>query len=94
MSRRRPKAHSPATQDVAHKRFSRNFPQHTACVAQIVSDLRTLRELADALLRYDAVTFLALLDTLRLSEGRNSVWLLHSAAHTIFEEVRLTESPG
>ena len=58
------------------------------CHVQIVSDLRTLRELADALLRYDCVTFLTLLDTLRLSESRGSVWLLHSAAHTIFEEVR------
>ena len=52
-----------------------------------MSDLRTLRELAAALLRYDCVTFLTLLDTLRLSEGRASVWLLHAAAHTIFEEV-------
>lgn len=52
-----------------------------------MSDLRTLRELAAALLRYDCVTFLTLLDTLRLSEGRGSVWLLHAAAHTIFEEV-------
>ena len=51
-----------------------------------MSDLRTLRELATALLRYDAVTFLTLLDTLRLSEGRNSVWLFHPAAHTIFQE--------
>ena len=57
------------------------------CTPQIVSDLRTLRELATALLRYDCVTFLTLLDTLRLSEGRNSVWLFHPAAHTIFQEV-------
>ena len=74
-------------------------PESVACVhqsalytlvpcPQIVNDLRTLRELATALLRYDAVTFLTLLDTLRLSEGRNSVWLFHSAAHTIFQEVR------
>jgi hypothetical protein len=47
-----------------------------------------LRELAEGLLRYDAVTFLQLLDTLRLSEGRAAVWLLHSAAHTIFDYVR------
>lgn len=58
-----------------------------------MSDLRTLRELADALLRYDCVTFLTLLDTLRLSEGRGSVWLLHAAAHTIFEEVRFSSVP-
>ena len=63
---------------------------HDCCVRacpQIVNDLRTLRELATALLRYDCVTFLTLLDTLRLSEGRNSVWLFHTAAHTIFQEV-------
>lgn len=59
-----------------------------------MSDLRTLRELADALLRYDCVTFLTLLDTLRLSEGRGSVWLLHAAAHTIFEEVRFSIGPS
>lgn len=52
-----------------------------------MTDLGTLRELAEALLRYDAVTFLQLLDTLRLSEGRAAVWLLHSAAHTIFDYV-------
>lgn len=51
-----------------------------------------LRELAEGLLRYDAVTFLQLLDTLRLSEGRAAVWLLHSAAHTIFDYVRASEN--
>jgi hypothetical protein len=55
---------------------------------QVVTDLSVLRELAEGLLRYDAVTFLQLLDTLRLSEGRAAVWLLHSAAHTIFDYVR------
>ena len=55
---------------------------------QIVHDLGVLRELAEALLRYDSVTFLQLLDTLRLSEGRAAVWLLHPAAHTIFDYVR------
>ena len=60
---------------------------------QIVNDLRTLRELATALLRYDCVTFLTLLDTLRLSEGRNSVWLFHSAAHTIFQEASSPNKP-
>jgi DNA excision repair protein ERCC-4 len=54
----------------------------------VVTDLSVLRELAEGLLRYDAVTFLQLLDTLRLSEGRAAVWLLHSAAHTIFDYVR------
>ena len=57
---------------------------------QVVTDLSVLRELAEGLLRYDAVTFLQLLDTLRLSEGRAAVWLLHSAAHTIFDYVRNT----
>lgn len=70
------------------------IPIYISWRAQIVSDLRTLRELADALLRYDCVTFLTLLDTLRLSEGRGSVWLLHAAAHTIFEEVRLSICPS
>lgn len=53
-----------------------------------MTDLGVLRELAEGLLRYDAVTFLQLLDTLRLSEGRAAVWLLHSAAHTVFDYVR------
>ncbi len=60
---------------------------------QIVHDLGALRELAEALLRYDAVTFLQLLDTLRLSEGCAAVWLLHPAAHTIFDYVRPLPSP-
>ena len=66
---------------------------YVASRPQIVNDLRTLRELATALLRYDCVTFLTLLDTLRLSEGRNSVWLFHSAAHTIFQEVSSHRKP-
>ncbi len=66
---------------------------HCPPALQIVNDLRTLRELATALLRYDCVTFLTLLDTLRLSEGRNSVWLFHSAAHTIFQEVSSHRKP-
>ncbi|KFM27610.1 DNA repair endonuclease UVH1 [Auxenochlorella protothecoides] len=52
---------------------------------QIVADLRTLRTLATYLLRFDAVTFFSYLETLRATEGTNSVWLFHSAAHTIFE---------
>lgn len=56
-------------------------------IRQVVTDLGVLRELAEGLLRYDAVTFLQLLDTLRQSEGRAAVWLLHSAAHTIFDYV-------
>ena len=55
---------------------------------QIVYDLRTLRNLATYLLRYDAVTFLRYLETLRVAEGRESVWLYTDAAHTIFEQAK------
>ena len=54
---------------------------------QIVSDLRALRTLAEHLLSFDAVTFLAYLDNLRITEGVASIWLFHDAAHTIFEQV-------
>ncbi|GAQ83327.1 Structure-specific endonuclease ERCC1-XPF [Klebsormidium nitens] len=52
---------------------------------QLVADLKTLRKLAEFLLRYDAVTFLRYLDTLRLSEGIRSVWLFAEPTHKIFE---------
>ncbi|CAM0871317.1 unnamed protein product [Alopecurus aequalis] len=52
---------------------------------QLVTDLRTLRKLLDYLLRYDAVTYLKYLDTLRASEGVRSVWLLADSSHKIFE---------
>ncbi len=55
---------------------------------QIVMDLRTLRTLASYLLRFDAVTYLVYLDNLRATEGTKSVWLFHSAAHTIFEAAK------
>ncbi|KAK9806779.1 hypothetical protein WJX72_002577 [[Myrmecia] bisecta] len=55
---------------------------------QVVADLRTLRALADFLLRLDAVTFLTYLDTLRATEGTTSLWLFHDAAHTIFEQAK------
>lgn len=55
---------------------------------QIVADLRTLRALASYLLRFDPVTFLAYLDTLRATEGTRSVWLFHSATHTLFEAAK------
>lgn len=55
---------------------------------QIVADLRTLRTLATYLLRFDAVTYLSYLDTLRQTEGIKSVWLFHSAAHIIFEAAK------
>lgn len=73
---------------VVHTLFTRKDKALTPWAGvQIVNDLGVLRELAEALLRYDCVTFLQLLDTLRLSEGRAAVWLLHSAAHTIFDYV-------
>eukprot|EP00899_Mesostigma_viride_P022051 jgi/Mesvir1/302/Mv13626-RA.1 len=55
---------------------------------QVVSDLRTLRELASALLRYDAATFLGTLDMLRVSEGPGSVWMHLPAAAEVFEAAR------
>ncbi|EFN55307.1 hypothetical protein CHLNCDRAFT_134272 [Chlorella variabilis] len=55
---------------------------------QIVADLRTLRGLASYMLRFDAVTFMSYLDNLRATEGVKSVWLFHSAAHTIFEAAK------
>ncbi|GAB4818898.1 hypothetical protein N2152v2_005944 [Parachlorella kessleri] len=55
---------------------------------QIVTDLRTLRSLAAYLLRFDPLTFLTYLDSLRVTEGTKSVWLFHSAAHTIFEAAK------
>ena len=60
----------------------------TRKLKQIVYDLRTLRNLATYLLRYDAVTFLRYLETLRVAEGRESVWLYTDAAHTIFEQAK------
>jgi DNA excision repair protein ERCC-4 len=55
---------------------------------QVVADLRTLRSLAAYMLRFDPVTFLSYLDNLRATEGTKSVWLFHSAAHTIFEAAK------
>ena len=60
----------------------------TRKLKQIVYDLRTLRNLATYLLRYDSVTFLRYLETLRVAEGRESVWLYTEAAHTIFEQAK------
>jgi len=57
-------------------------------VKQIVYDLKTLRMLADALLRYDSVTFLKYLHALRSSESRESMWLFTEAAHAIFEHAK------
>lgn len=35
--------------------------------------------------RYDAVTYLKYLDTLRMSEGVRSVWIFADSSHKIFE---------
>ncbi|KAK1262359.1 DNA repair endonuclease UVH1 [Acorus gramineus] len=52
---------------------------------QLVSDLRTLRKLVDYLVRFDAVTYLKYLDSLRVSEGVQSVWIFADSSHKIFE---------
>ncbi|XP_068669704.1 DNA repair endonuclease UVH1-like [Aristolochia californica] len=52
---------------------------------QLVADLRTLRKLLDYLVRYDAVTFLKYLDTLRVSEWVRSVWIFANSSSKIFE---------
>ncbi|CAM6083895.1 unnamed protein product [Calypogeia fissa] len=52
---------------------------------QLVGDLNTLRTLAEYLLRYDAVTFLKYLDTLRISESARSVWIYATPTHRIFD---------
>ncbi|KAJ0961835.1 hypothetical protein J5N97_029663 [Dioscorea zingiberensis] len=52
---------------------------------QLVNDLKTLRKLMDYLVRYDAVTFLKYLDTLRVSEGGRSVWIFAESSYKIFE---------
>ncbi|KAJ1391734.1 RuvA domain 2-like [Sesbania bispinosa] len=52
---------------------------------QLVSDLKTLRKLLDYLVRYDAVTFLKYLDTLRVSESFRSVWIFAEASYKIFD---------
>ena len=58
-----------------------------AALCHAVQDLRVLREIAQHLIHYDAVTFLTYLESLRQSEGKGSVWLFHDATHTIFEQV-------
>ncbi|KAM1236581.1 hypothetical protein FF1_037652 [Malus domestica] len=52
---------------------------------QLVSDLKTLRKLLDYLVRYDAVTYLKYLDTLRVSENFRSVWIFAESSYKIFE---------
>lgn len=52
---------------------------------QLVSDLKTLRKLLDYLTRYDAVTYLKYLDSLRASESFRSVWIFAESSYKIFE---------
>lgn len=52
---------------------------------QLVSDLKTLRKLLDYLARYDAVTYLKYLDSLRASESFRSVWIFSESSYKIFE---------
>lgn len=52
---------------------------------QLVSDLKTLRKLLDYLVRYDAVTYLKYLDSLRASESFRSVWIFAEPSYKIFE---------
>ncbi|EYU40836.1 hypothetical protein ABFS82_05G079800 [Erythranthe guttata] len=52
---------------------------------QLVSDLKTLRKLLDYLSRYDAVTYLKYLDSLRASESFRSVWIFAESSYKIFE---------
>ncbi|XP_057511388.1 DNA repair endonuclease UVH1 isoform X1 [Actinidia eriantha] len=52
---------------------------------QLVSDLKTLRKLLDYLVRYDAVTYLKYLDSLRASENFRSVWIFAESSYKIFE---------
>jgi DNA excision repair protein ERCC-4 len=40
---------------------------------------------ANFLIRYDAVTYLKYLDTLRVSEGVRSMWIFADSSHKIFE---------
>lgn len=52
---------------------------------QLVSDLKTLRKLLDYLVRYDAVSYLKYLDSLRASENIRSVWIFAESSYKIFE---------
>ncbi|XP_012070118.1 DNA repair endonuclease UVH1 isoform X2 [Jatropha curcas] len=52
---------------------------------QLVSDLKTLRKLLDYLVRYDAVSYLKYLDTLRVSESFRSVWIFAESSFKIFD---------
>ncbi|KAL9663439.1 hypothetical protein QQ045_018825 [Rhodiola kirilowii] len=52
---------------------------------QLVTDLKTLRKLLDYLVRYDAVTYLKYLDSVRASESFRSVWIFAESSYKIFD---------
>ncbi|CAI7832441.1 unnamed protein product, partial [Closterium sp. NIES-53] len=54
-------------------------------IKQLVADLRTLRKIAEHLLRYDSVTFLRFLDALKASESKAAIWIFVDPAPKIFE---------
>ena len=58
-----------------------------ALLMQIVGDLKTLRTLAEHLLSFDPVTFLAYLDNLRITDSVNTIWMFHAAANSVFDQV-------
>jgi DNA excision repair protein ERCC-4 len=57
-------------------------------IRQLVDDMRTLRSLANYLLKFDAVTFFRYLENLRATDGTKSAWMFHSASHIIFEAAK------
>lgn len=57
-------------------------------IRQLVDDMKTLRNLANFLLKFDAVTYLKYLENLRVTDGSKSAWMFHSAAHIIFEAAK------
>lgn len=73
-------------QALAQRNMHHDSNAHTR--QQAVSDLRTLRDLAERLLQFDSVTFLQYLENVRVVEGGRSTWMFHSAAHIIFAEAR------
>lgn len=52
-----------------------------------MKDLATVQGLVSQLLRYDAVTFLTLLEGVKLSQVGSSIWLFHEATHIMYEQV-------
>lgn len=57
-------------------------------IRQLVDDMKTLRNLANYLLKFDAVTYLRYLENLKVTDGSKSAWMFHSAAHVIFEAAK------